>query len=317
MKKSLIVLCVVIIICSLLTISFLLNLPSAPSDGGPQTSAQPTAQSTSTPQTTPQQTYPQPTPIDTSQPIDPAMQQAIQNAVTYLQPTDDAVGLLMLNVIYRQFGVAEFSNSLQRYDQILADNPDPRTRVFRRIADYDNSIVQPDDFSAVTDQLDKITYPALYADRRPLPNDYLLQLQAAMDTGFFYAQQSVTSGAYLLTHALMATIFLHDNHSTLQLPENFTSALYEETAMLIGDGSQVDDIELEAAAFLYQAGQGNLVPTVFVQNVLAAQNSDGGWSVTHGTDNSHWHPSVLALMLILHVAYPEPSYPPMLAWPTS
>jgi len=248
------------------------------------------------------------------QPTDPALQQAVKNAIAYLKQTQDAMGLLMINVLYRQFSIAEFNDSLQRYDQILASNPEPINRIFRRIADYDTSAVQPDDFNSVTDQLDRITVPALYSDRMALPDDYLSQLTDAMESGVFYAQNSINSGSYLLTHALLATIWLQNNHCSLQLPEDFTSTLYQYNAALIGDGSQVNDIQLEAAAFLYQAGQGNLVNPDFVQNVIAAQFTDGGWSVTQDTPgNTNWHPSVLALMILLHVEYPAASYPPMIA----
>jgi hypothetical protein len=204
---------------------------------------------------------------------------------------------------------------LQRYDQLLASNPDPLSRIFRRIADYDTSAVQPEDFNSVTDQLDRLTVPALYSDRISLPEDYLSQLTEAMDSGFLYAKQDTkNSGCYLLTHTLLATIWLQNNHCSLQLPENFTSTLYQENAALIGDGSQVNDIQLEAAALLYQAGQGNLVNPAFVQNVIAAQFTDGGWSATQDAPyNTEWHPSVFALMILLYVEYPAASYPPMLA----
>ncbi len=252
------------------------------------------------------------------QPIDPALQQATKNAITYLKQTNDPTGLLMLNVIYRQFGIVEFNDSLQRYDQIMASNPDPMLRVFRRIADYNNSAVQPKDFNSVTDQLDRLTVPALYSDRRELPDDYLSQLTEAMDSGILYTENSLNSGSYLLTHVLLATVWLQNNHCSLQLPKDFTNTLYQETAALIGDGSQVDDIELEAAAFLYQAGQGSLVNPafrqIFVQNIIAAQFTDGGWSTSQDTpSNTSWHPSVLALMILLFVEYPAQSYPTMIA----
>jgi hypothetical protein len=292
MKKSLIALCVVIVICSLLTVSLLLKLPSAPSDGKPQ-----------------------PTPISTVQPTNQALQQAVNHGITYLRQTQEPIGLLMLNVIYRQFGIAEFNDSLQRYDQLLSSNPDPLSRIFRRIADYNTSDVQPEDFNSVTDQLDRLTVPALYSDRISLPDDYLSQLTDAMESGYLYAKQDTkNSGCYLLTHTLLATIWLQNNHCSLQLPEDFLSTLYQENAALIGDGSQVNDIQLEAAAFLYQAGQGNIVNPAFVQNVIAAQFTDGGWSATQDTPyNTDWHPSVLALMILLHVEYPAASYPPMIA----
>ena len=285
----------------------MLLTPSAPSDSELQTTVQPT------PQTTAQKT-PQPTPISKMQPIDPALQQALKKAINYLKQTQDPMGLLMINVLYRQFNITEFNDSLQRYDQVLAANPEPINRIFRRIADYNASAVLHEDFNSVTDQLDRITVPALYSDRMALPDDYLSQLTDAMYSGAIYAQNRINSGCYLLTHVLLATIWMQNNHCSLQLPEDFKSALYQDNAALIGDGSHVDDIELEAAAFLYQAGQGNMVSDAFVKNVIAAQFTDGGWAISQDTPgNTNWHPSILALMILLNVEYPDASYPPMIA----
>jgi hypothetical protein len=279
MKKPLIVLCVVIAICGLLTVSIFLKLPSAPSDDEPQTSLQPNNE---------------------------ALQRAISNGITYLRQINEPMGLLMLNVIYRQFGIAEFNDSLQRFDQQLASNPDQISRIFRRIADY-NNVVQPKDFLSVTNQLDRLTIPALYSDRITLPDDYLSQLT-----------DSVNGGSNLLTHTLLAPTWLQNNNCSLQLPKDFKSTLYQDNSLLIGDSSRVDDIELEAAAFLYQAGQGKLVNPVFIQNIIATQYTNGGWSTTQDTPyNTNWHPSILALMILLYVENPATTYPPMLATPIS
>jgi hypothetical protein len=296
MKRSLII-GVVIIICSVLTALLVLNLPSAPSD-----------------------TPVLPTPASTALPTSQELQQAISQSITFLKQTEHPVGLMMLNVIYRQFGIAEFSNSLSRYDQLLASNPDQLSRIWRRIADYNNSVVQSEDFNSVTDQLDRLTVPALYSDRISLPDDYLLRLEVAVEDGFLSVSQSsdgsLNSGAYLLTHVLLATIWLENNNCSLQLPEDFTTNLYQMNAALIGDSSQVNDIQLEAAAFLYQAGQGNLVNPVFVHNVIATQFTDGGWPTKQNEPSkTDWHPSVLALMILLHVAYPATTHPPMIASP--
>jgi len=296
MKKPLTILFVVVVICSLLTALLLLKLSSSPSDAPAL-----------------------PTPTSTVEPPNEELQQAINHGITYVNQVEHPIGLLMLNVMYRQFGIAEFKDSLQRYDQLYASSTDPLIRVWRRIADYNTSAVQPEDFNYVTDQLNRLTIPALYSDRKSLPDDYVSQLTEAMELGCFYASQptddgSINDGAYLLTHVLLATIWLENNHCSLQLPEDFTSTLYQMNAALIGDGSRVDDIQLEVAAFLFQAGQGNLVNSVFVENVIAAQFTDGGWSAKQNSpSNTGWHPSVLAVMVLLYVAYPAASYPPMLA----
>lgn len=296
MKKSLIAIFIVIVTCSLLTVLLVLNLPLAPSDG-PAT----------------------PTPTSTPTPVNHALQQAIDRSIPYLMQTEHPIGLLMLNVIYRQFAITEFQNSLQKYDQLWASSTDPLIRVWRRIADYNTSAVQPEDFNAVTDPLNRLTIPALYSDRISLPDDYMYQLTDAVDRGLISMEQStddeeISDGAYLLTHVLLAAIWLQENNCSFQLSEEFTSSLYQINAALTGDGSQVDDIQLEAAAFLYLAGQGKLVHPNFAENVIAAQNPDGGWSISsEKPDTSDWHPTVLALIILLHVKYPATSYPPMLA----
>jgi hypothetical protein len=214
----------------------------------------------------------------------------------------------MLNVMYRRFGITEFADSLQHYDQVLSNNPENELLllVFRRIADYSNN-VPTDYFSAVTVDVDQITVPALYSDRKNLPDNYMSELGYAAN-----------SGGYLITHALLATIWLQENHCELPISNDFAESLYYANARLIGTGSVVNDLQLEAAAFLYLAGQGRRVDDAFVQRAIATQNYDGGWSASSDTPaGCYWHTSVLGLMLLLHVEFPAASYPPMLATATS
>ncbi len=293
MKKPLIIACVIIVIVSLLSVSLVLKLPSM----------QEPAQATPTPHVTAQPTM-QPTPGVTIDPANQTLQQAINNAIRYCKQIQEPYGLLMLNVIYRQFGIQEFNDSLQRYDDLIAMNSNAGLwRVFRRVLSSDTSSLKPEDFNMVIEPLDRLTVPALYADAFSLPPDYLDQLTEAVNRGEYFA-----------THALMATIWLQNNHSTLELPQSYLSSLYQTNADLIGDGSTVDDLQLEAAAFLYEAGQGNRVNPAFIENVLAAQYSNGGWSSTHNIPyNTYWHPTVLGLLLLLYIAHPAASYPPMVA----
>ena len=240
---------------------------------------------------------PAPEPIDTHQ--------AVTRAIDFLKDTDVPDALLMLNVMHRRFGIAEFADALQRYDQILAEAPPeaPVMRLFRRIAVHEN-FIEATDLDAVTFDVDFLTIPALYCDRLGLPGDYVLQLTRA-----------ASSGEYMLTHALLAWIWIQENGFKLQLPKGFVEDLYRANAELIDDNAVVTDLELEAAAFLYLAGQGTLVDDAFVKRVIAVQNTDGGWLNASDApeDASHWHPTVVGLLLLLHVEYPADSYPPMLA----
>jgi hypothetical protein len=205
--------------------------------------------------------------------------------------------------MHRQFGIAAFADALQRYDQVLAENPPdaPLLRVFRRIADHDNPL-QDGDLQAVEVDVDRITVPALYCDRWGLSANYLEMLE-----------EEAHRGGYLLTHVLLALVWIEENGCGASLSNDFIEDVYHATAALIGDDSVVEDLELEAAAFLYLVGQGALVDDAFIDRVIAVQNDDGGWTrFLDRLGESDWHTTILGLFLLLHVEYPAASYPPML-----
>jgi len=316
MKKSLVVVFCVIVLCSLLAVPLLLKPPSAIYQDEQQTAPQITPQPKtipegtpeSIPQNTPQTTPPTPTssPQPTNQTTNDKLEAAVNKAIKYLAQTQEPYALLMLNVLYRRFGIPEFNDSLQRYDQILTSHSQPLLQLFRRIADHNNTVAETD-FNAVVKVEDSITVPALYSDQRTLPDNYPYVLINAKN-----------SGDYMMTHALLATIWLKENNCNISLPDNFKETLYHDTAALTDRNLPVTDLALEAAAFLYMAGQGTLVNPDFVQNVIETQNQDGGWSISSDTPSgSGWHPTVLALMFLLHIQNPATSYPPMLAPATS
>jgi hypothetical protein len=229
---------------------------------------------------------------------------ALQRAINFINGAREPYALLWLDVMHRQFGIAAFADALQRYDQELAERTDeaPLLRVFRRIADHDNQL-QDGDLQAVVIEVDRITVPALYCDQQELTINYPAMLQGA-----------AFQGGYLLTHALLACVWFQENGCAVPLPASFVNDMYLATASLIGDDPVVTDLELEAAAFLYLAGQGELVKDSFVELVITVQNSDGGWLLSSDTPgNSDWHPTILGLFLLLHREYPADSYPPMLA----
>jgi hypothetical protein len=314
MKKPIAAAICVIVLCSLLAVPLLLRPPLVASQDELQTTPKitpyPDLKSDSeetaqiTPQNTPQPTQPTPaaSPSLTSQKTDDKLEAAINNAITYLEQTNEPFALLMLNVIYRQFGIQEFKDTLQHYDEILSSCSHSIMKLYRRIADYNNTVDETD-FKAIVEQVDAITIPALYADQRNPPSNYPMDLIDAK-----------SSGGYMMTHALLATIWLQENNYNISLPDNFIETLYYDTAALTESGLPVTDVALEAAAFLYEAGQANLVSSDFAEDVIATQNPDGGWSLSSDTPGgSHWHPTILALMILLHVANLATSHPPMLA----
>jgi hypothetical protein len=239
---------------------------------------------------------------------EPDLETAIAKAIDFLEDKREPYALLWLDVIYRRFGITEFANSLQLYDQVLTEQPEQLSllRVFRRIADYDNPL-QTEDLKAVSLPSDIIIVHALYCNRteRGLPVDYPKMLD-----------REAGEGGYHLTHVLLAWIWVQENGCELALPDGFIDEVYSANAEIINsDPTTVDDLKLEAAAFLYLAGQGDLVDDSFIERVIASQNGDGSWghpSNDQEAEYLHWHSTILGLMLLLHVEFPADYYPPVL-----
>lgn len=290
MKKAFILIFFIILLCSLLLLGMFLFTGPAPT---PSPSPSPT---------------PTPSPTSTIEPN--SLKASVTNAINFFEKSpqpynsNELYALLMLDVMHRRFGITEFADALQLYDYVIEAYSDdtPIMRVFRRIADFDNELY-PGDLQSVTSDYDRLTVPALYCDRFGLPEDYPAQLE-----------QAANLGDYMLTHAVLSWIWIKENGCTLQLPDGFIDNLYQATAALINDDMVVDDLELEAAAFLYLAGQGVLISNDFVNRAIMMQNLDGGWLLSSSKPgDSSWHATAVALLLLLHVEYPADSYPPMLA----
>ena len=235
----------------------------------------------------------------------PGMQTTITDAISYLENSDEAYALLWLDVMYRRFGIEEFADALPRYDQMLTEQTTQWSifDVFRRISVYDTPM-QASVLDYVLAPTDIIISRALYCDRYGLPSDYSTLLDDA-----------VNQGGYYLTHVLLACIWIQENGCESALPHGFIDHVYSATAVIVNRNPLVvNDLTLEAAAFLYLAGQGERIIPSFVNRVLASQNDDGGWEKDpNGQEGSYWHSTILGLMLLLHAEYPADSYPPVLA----
>ncbi len=237
---------------------------------------------------------------------EPDLHTATAKAIDFLEDRNEPYALLWLDVIHRRFGITEFADALQRYDQVLTEQPEDAAllRVFRRIADYNNPL-QTEDLQAVSLPSDIIIVHALYCDRLGLPVDYPRMLD-----------REASQRGYHLTHVLLAWIWVQENGCELALPDGFIDAVYSANAAIINsDPKTVDDLKLEAAAFLYLAGQGDLVDDSFVERVIASQNGDGSWGNSSNEEEAeylHWHSTILGLLLLLHVESPADSYPPVL-----
>lgn len=215
----------------------------------------------------------------------------IANAINFLQRTREPHALLFMTILHRRFGIEEFADAHARYDEVLPEHPEqaPVLRVFRRVFDANNPLV-PDDWDHVTIETDRLLVSALYCDRLGLPPTFAEVLRRA-----------VRQGGYGLTHALLAWAWAQDNGCALTLPEGLLEEMLSGAAAIINDDpTAVDDLKLEAGAFLCVAHHSSRVDLGFVKRVIAFQNRDGGWGPV---DDSNWHATVLALMIVLHVRF--------------
>ena len=113
---------------------------------------------------------------------------------------------------------------------------------------------------------------------------------------------------------LVSLVWIQEIGYELALPDGFVDEVYQANAAIIdNDPMTVNDLKLEAAAFIYLAGQGALVDDSFIESVISSQNDDGSWDFSSdGQGDSAWYSTILGLLLLLHVEYPADSYPPML-----
>jgi hypothetical protein len=225
---------------------------------------------------------------------------AVANGIKFLNGTREPYGLWFMGMMHRLFGVPEFADALKRYDEVTAERPKeaPVLRVLRRLNDA-NTPLQPEDWDSVLIHTDRILATALYCDRLGFPPSYA----DVLDRG-------IREGGYHATHVLLAWIWLQDNRCKLTVRDGFAEDLYRANAAILEDSPTiVNDLKLEAAAFLCMARQGQRVDPRFIRHVVSIQRADGGWGKLDtpdaaDPDGSSWHSTTLALLLLLHVHFP-------------
>jgi hypothetical protein len=226
---------------------------------------------------------------------------AIANGIQFVNRTREPYGLWFMGLMYLRFKIPEFADALARYDEEIAARPKeaPVLRVLRRLLDAGNPL-NPDDWDHVKIHTDQVLAAALYCDRLGLPEYYAEVLE-----------RGVKAGGYHATHVLLAWIWLNDNRCKLAVRDGFVEDLYRANAAILEESpNTVNDLKLEAAAFLCMARQGRRVDPRFVRHVVSIQRADGGWGKLdtpdpENPDASSWHSTILALLLLLHVEFPR------------
>jgi len=246
-------------------------------------------------------------------------QGAIRRAIPYLEAAADGQphALAFGYFLRRRFGIEAFADAPARYDAIVATivapkDPKRRTlpragalRLFRRLVVPEATYVEAD-MAEAEGSLDRTTVTALYCDRLPPPEGYadLIRTEAA-------------AGDYQLTHAVMALAWIRDNECPDPVPLVEVEGWMARLAAL-ARSRPAHDVGLEAAALLAYMGEGGRLPADHLAAVLAAQQPDGGWrpcpappcdpptGLRPEAAASHWHPTALALWLLLETSTERP-----------
>lgn len=223
---------------------------------------------------------------------------AIERALAYARSiTTTPTHELVMQYPARRHRLPGWEDALARYDAASGGAQD---RVFRRVLDR-TTRPSAADLDALTG-IDAYTSAALYCDVRPLPPDYAATLGAA-----------AALGGYELTHVLLALVWAEENGCPPPLAPAARAAIESEVARLAGTPGPPPDLVIEAEAFLHLVGRRDLLHPELTDAILRLQLDDGGFPVVPGSTASDFHPTSLALWVLLGVQNPEAPLVPLIA----
>ncbi|MBX7160670.1 MAG: hypothetical protein K1X95_10300 [Acidimicrobiia bacterium] len=211
---------------------------------------------------------------------------------------------LLLDLLRRRFGLdvpAAVAGLVS--ESAAAGESAPAMRVFSRLVDPSVSI-SSSDLAAVTDEIDRITAPALACDQVGLPDGYLDLLERA-----------VALGGYERTHAVLALQWLRENRCIDEAEAAGRSQRWaDDLVRTVEDeragGDAAGDLAIEAMAMLAYTGHADRIEQAWIDAVLAAQHPDGSWPQGGSRPDPAPHATVLAVWLLSELGNPDaPSIP--------
>lgn len=236
-------------------------------------------------------------------------QVAIENGIGYLNRTADSISplqWLILDYLQRKFSLDPKLSATHRSIQPPSNEVEAADfRIFYRIIDPD-ALIETLPLSSAS-PMRQMMMSAAHCDHIPLPPDFESLLR-----------RNLESGGYDLTHIGISLEFMKENGCTL--PAEQDKQMREEVAVamvnLVDDPGVSEDLKYEAIAFIIHLGRRDLVQARWFDSIVAAQNSDGGWSVLKQDSASNDHATVLALWSLLGFVNPEAPELPLLRRPT-
>lgn len=218
--------------------------------------------------------------------LDQAIDKAIKNiSRSRLQPAH-MIMFIRMGEIYNIKSFVDLRKRYQRESKSLTGKDLERLKVYERIIDHKVVVAQ----SILRDLkgFDAITMEALYCDIYPFDKDVVQKWLSAL-----------AKGGYDATHVPMAYRFSLDNECTIPgFTKDLEKRIVDANLLLVKVEDGFSDLELEALTFLALINMEHVIEPHWVDLVVAAQRSDGGWADgSEGAVNPH--ATGLALWLLL------------------
>lgn len=218
---------------------------------------------------------------------------------------------LVMDHLHRSFGT-EVPPGLDEMARAAAAEGEgegaPQMRVYLRLVDPDVVISQAD-LDGLTDEVDRITGPALACDQVALPTDYLDLLQRAVDLGKYERTHAVLALQWLREHGCI------DADAAAGLSGRWADDLVEAVEGERAAGNGAGDLAIEAMAMLAYSGHADRIEEEWVADVLAAEKPDGSWPHTSAGGAGSPHATVLAVWLLSELAHPDAPEEPWIPEP--
>lgn len=205
---------------------------------------------------------------------------------------------LLLDYLRRRYGLDVPVEVAALVPEALDGEHRSTFKVYSRLVDA-GVVITAEDLAALTDEVDRITGPALACYEVALPERYMDVLGRA-----------VALGRYERTHAVLALQWLReqgciDDAEASRLSDLWADDLVKTVEHERGAGNGAGDLAVEAMAMLAYSGHAGRMDEAWIVDVLAAQHPDGSWP--HGTSDTapSAHTTVLAVWVLTALAHPD------------
>ncbi|MES2970905.1 MAG: hypothetical protein V4702_01115 [Patescibacteria group bacterium] len=230
---------------------------------------------------------------------------AVSRGLEYLRNNESKVSplqWLMLDYLQRKFELDTYFSAATKTIKPPETEPDASDfRIHSRIA-YPDKLVDSLPLDGAS-PMRQMMMAATHCDRIPLPQHFDELLR-----------KNIEAGGYDLTHVAYSLERMQENGCPL--PDKQDKQIREQVAgriaALVTAPNTSPDLRYEAITFLMHMRRRDLVKPEWIDQIVAEQQSDGGWKVTKNAQASNDHATFLAVWGILEYSHSDARSEPVL-----